>query len=344
MKLALPLILLPPLNILVMAEPNCIPRIKSAARRDNIDLSVLPFLDAALQGIASLAYTRVSSELPFFSNANRIDTHTHPVPSWFRDLQPLSAGRETPAWDPVSHLAFMAEHAIGRSILCMSTPQANAFPGEKEKTVALARLLNEFVAELVRVWPEFFSWMAVTPLPYVDEAIQEVKYAIEELGAVGVGVLTNHEGLYPGEGEFDPLWEYLQGRAEKGDGREIVFVHPHDPVIRLEDGRLVSSKPCECSCFIVSMVKSLTNNGKHLFVRGWANFTLRPRERFRASRRIGRSSGIRMFTGEYHTEQAHSLTSPIAFYLAFLKMRKRRARYMRRASGTTVRALCIPGK
>jgi len=184
--------------------------------------------------------------MPNFDNATRVDTHVHPVPSWFRDLQPLAAGRETPSWDINSHLQFMAEHSIKRSILCISTPQANAYPGDRSKTVALARLLNEFAAQIVRVYPSRFSFLAVTPLPYVQEALTEVGYALEELGAVGVGVLTNHEGLYPGDEKFNPLWEMLQERASVG-GKEIVFVHPTDPVLRLDDGSLVNSKPCESS-------------------------------------------------------------------------------------------------
>lgn len=222
-------------------------RIKENALRDNIDLTVLSFIEDALADISSLHTTRIQSQLPLFNNATRIDTHTHPVPSWFRSLQPLAAGRETPSWDPISHLKFMDDHHMAHSILCVSTPQANAFPDDRERTVALARLLNEYVSELVRVFPERFSWLAVTPLPYVKDAVVEVRYAVEELGAIGVGVLTNHEGLYPGETSFDPLWEYLQNRAENGDGKEIVFIHPHDPVIRLDNGSLVSSKPCKPS-------------------------------------------------------------------------------------------------
>ncbi|KAF2792277.1 amidohydrolase 2 [Melanomma pulvis-pyrius CBS 109.77] len=223
-----------------MTPPN-IPRMLRNAERDNIDLTTLPFFSHALFDISSLS-SPLTSPLPCFQNATRIDTHVHPVPSWFRDLQPLAAGRETPTWDISSHLAFMADHSITRSILCISTPQANAFPGEREKTVALARLLNEFAAELVRVYPERFSFLAVTPLPYVEEALTEVKYALEELGAVGVGVLTNHEGLYPGSESLEPLWKYLQNRESVG-GKEIVFIHPTDPVIRLENGTLVNSKP-----------------------------------------------------------------------------------------------------
>lgn len=221
-------------------------RIKANAERDGIDLSVLPFLKEALDDLSALSATRANSKLPSFTNATRIDTHTHPVPTWFRALQPLAAGRETPSWDPISHLEFMSQHSIAHSVLCVSTPQANAFPDDRPKTVALARLLNEYVAQLALLYPERFSWLAVTPLPYMPETLTEVRYAREELGAAGIGVLTNHEGLYPGEEQFDALWKYLQERAEKSEtGKEVVFIHPHDPVIRLEDGRLVSSKPCK---------------------------------------------------------------------------------------------------
>jgi predicted TIM-barrel fold metal-dependent hydrolase len=222
-------------------------RILANANRDSIKLSTLPFLSPALASIADLSTAPIPpNALPDFTKATRIDTHTHPIPDWFRTLQPLAAGRETPSWDPLSHLEFMASHDIAHSILCISTPQANAFPDDVEKTVALARLLNEFCAELVRVYPQRFSWMCVTPLPYVEEAVREVRYAIEELGAVGVGVMTNHEGFYPGEERFDALWAYLQRRAGEGGGKEVVFIHPTDPVIRLDDGRLVGSKPCKC--------------------------------------------------------------------------------------------------
>jgi predicted TIM-barrel fold metal-dependent hydrolase len=242
-----PLFLFVTLNIPVYimassSEPACITRIKANAQRDSIDLSVLHFLDVALVDIASLSQS-LASPLPNFDNASRIDTHVHPVPSWFRSLQPNAAGRETPSWNISSHLSFMAEHSIKRSILCISTPQANAFPGDRAKTVALARLLNEFSAELVRVFPERFSWLAVTALPYVTESVREVQYALEELGAVGVGVLTNHEALYPGDEKFDALWEYLQ---ERDSDREVVFIHPTDPVLRLENGTLINSKPCKC--------------------------------------------------------------------------------------------------
>ncbi|KAF2010716.1 amidohydrolase 2 [Aaosphaeria arxii CBS 175.79] len=222
-----------------MDRPSPVNRIITNAKRDGIDLTVLPFLDDALESIEAISQS-IRSDLPDFENATKIDTHVHPVPDWFRELQPLAAGRRTPSWDVDSHLNFMAEQKIKRSILCFSTPQANAFPADRAKTIALARLLNEFNAELGCAYPQRFSWLAVTSLPYLEEAIREVQYCLTELGALGVGILTNHEGIYPGDKSFNPLWEYLQNQE---DDRAVVFIHPTDPVIRLEDGRFLNSNP-----------------------------------------------------------------------------------------------------
>ncbi|KAF2007587.1 hypothetical protein P154DRAFT_391435, partial [Amniculicola lignicola CBS 123094] len=218
-----------------------IQRILDTAARGSINLFCLPFLSEALSSIAAISTPLPASSIPNFTTATRIDTHTHPIPSWFRTLQPLAAGRETPSWNVLDHLQFMSSHNIKHSILSISTPQANAFPDDKEKTLALARLLNEFCAALCETYPERFSFLAVTALPYVEESVREVRYAIEELDAVGVVVLTNHHGLYPGDVSFRPLWEFLQNRSSE---REVVFIHPTDPVIRVDDV-LIDSKPCE---------------------------------------------------------------------------------------------------
>jgi hypothetical protein len=124
--------------------------------------------------------------------------------------------------------------------------------------------------------------MTVTPLPYVDEAVMEVKYALEELGAVGVSVLTNHEGIYPGDEGFDGLWGYLQGRAETGE-REVAFVHPTEPVIRLDEGRLVNSRPCKSSDSTTFLPNRMfyrdtrrADMRQHRYVRALVNFTSKP--------------------------------------------------------------------
>jgi hypothetical protein len=234
---------------------DVISRIKSNALRDAIDLSILPFHKEALDSIASLSITAPDTNINIstldFSTANKVDCHTHPIPPWFHALEPMAAGRATPEWSVDKHLEFMASRGIRRSVLSVSTPQGNAFnyildeEERRKKTVALARLLNEYVAEVCRLWLGRFSWLAVTTLPYVSESVVEFRYAME-LGAIGVSVLTNSEGRYPGDEGNDALWEFLDARG----GRGVVFIHPTEPVIKLDDGRLINSRPCKSNTFL----------------------------------------------------------------------------------------------
>jgi hypothetical protein len=218
----------------------------------------------------------------------------------------------------------MASRGIRRSILSVSTPQGNAFNSEpnpelrRKKTIALVRLLNEYVAEVCRLWPERFSFLGIVPLPWVADAVVEAQYVLEEMGAVGVCVLTNAEGAYVGDEGLEGLWEFLNGRAKEDEGgrrREVVFVHPTEPVIKLEDGRLVNSRPCKFfplsssiahfniwTCAVVRHCV-LTETHKRPCVLDWESFTLKRRVRCRASLRLRLFSNSRIFTGVYRTAQ-----------------------------------------
>lgn len=67
----------------------------------------------------------------------------------------------------------------------------------------------------------------------------EAAYALDHLEAVGVVLLTNHEGKYLGNTAFTPLYMYLQNRKST---REIIFIHPTNPVINL-NGSYISADP-----------------------------------------------------------------------------------------------------
>jgi hypothetical protein len=345
----------------IMAQSSLHTRIQSAVLRDSIDLTSLPFHQEALDSITALSSTVNDIPSLDFTAATKIDTHTHPIPSWFHALEPLAAGRATPEWNVSDHLHFMASRGITRSILSVSTPQANAFLNEsdtelrKRKTVALARLLNEYVAEICRLFPNRFSWLAITPLPYVEEAVTEVKYAIEELGAVGVGVLTNHEGMYPGDEEFEGLWRELDGR----EGGGVVFVHPTEPVIRVDGGKLVASRPCKLLILlshnhIVTSVLSFSVryddqageskvniHAQHPYVPAWESSTLKPPAQYPASQPALQSSNSLICTGASRTARVLFQTSPSASYSAFQTYLRRRVRCIERDSGMIVRDPCF---
>ena len=61
------------------------------------------------------------------------------------------------------------------------------------------------------------------PLPDVEAAIAEARYALDSLGAVGVKLATNVYGQYLGDSVLDPLMQFLSER------QALVILHPHKP-------------------------------------------------------------------------------------------------------------------
>ncbi|MFD9223714.1 amidohydrolase family protein [Streptomyces sp. NPDC060064] len=58
------------------------------------------------------------------------------------------------------------------------------------------------------------------PLPHVDAALREVVHALDDLGAVGVGVTTTVLGRTLADPLFDPLYEELDRRGA------VLYIHP----------------------------------------------------------------------------------------------------------------------
>jgi predicted TIM-barrel fold metal-dependent hydrolase len=54
----------------------------------------------------------------------------------------------------------------------------------------------------------------------VEAALSESSYALDTLGAAGVGLLSNHEGVYLGDPRFEEVFAALDRRAA------VAFVHP----------------------------------------------------------------------------------------------------------------------
>ncbi len=84
----------------------------------------------------------------------------------------------------------------------------------------MARAANEFSAALAREFPDRFGYFATVPLPHVDLAIAEARYALGHLRADGVTLLANSRGIYLGDPALDPLMAELDAR------NAVAFVHP----------------------------------------------------------------------------------------------------------------------
>ncbi len=159
---------------------------------------------------------------------HRIDVHHHHIQDHYRNaLRDMAigeaGGRELPRWSGELSLGVMDRHGIAMSVLSLSTPGTHF--GDDAAARALARRCNEESAELVRTHPTRFGFFATVPLPDVDGATTEAVYALDELGADGIVLLSSHsDGSYLGDPRFDDLLAELDRRET------TVFVHPVEPI------------------------------------------------------------------------------------------------------------------
>ncbi|MER6209282.1 amidohydrolase family protein [Streptomyces sp. NPDC001642] len=158
--------------------------------------------------------------------AGRVDVHQHIVPAFYRDLLAQAGiaeagGRQLPEWSAESALELMDLLGTATAIVSVSTP-GTGFLTDPGEAADLARQLNEFSATLVAQHPRRFGYFATLPMPDVTASAVEAERALDELGAYGVTLLANNQGVYVGASGQDELWRTLNDRGA------VVFVHPAD--------------------------------------------------------------------------------------------------------------------
>jgi predicted TIM-barrel fold metal-dependent hydrolase len=98
-----------------------------------------------------------------------------------------------------------------RQILSLSAPPIEAINPDPQITRDLARLANDSQADLVRRYPERFAgFIASLPLNQPDESVRELERAVHDLGALGVQIFSNVNGLPLDDERFFPLFEASQ--------------------------------------------------------------------------------------------------------------------------------------
>ena len=158
-------------------------------------------------------------------SGRRVDFHAHAIlPSYANGLKRLGIdaaaeeGFPLPQWSEEAHLQFMADAGIDYTVLSMPTP--HTYHGDTALAREITRQVNEEYAALCRKHPEKFGFVAALPLPDVEGALEEIRYATENLGALGVKVASNSDGVYLGDPSFDPVFEELDKRGA------LVILHP----------------------------------------------------------------------------------------------------------------------
>jgi 6-methylsalicylate decarboxylase len=140
-------------------------------------------------------------------------------------------GEPFPSWKPEASLEIMDRVGIQCAVLSTPIPLDLLDTGAE----TMARELNDYAADCMSRWPDRFGFFASLPLPDVDATVREAVRVLDESGASGVLMLSNHAGVYQGDRVLDPLYDTLNRR------RAVVFVHPtacHSPIPVIQPSQL----------------------------------------------------------------------------------------------------------
>jgi len=95
-----------------------------------------------------------------------------------------------------------------RQILSLSAPPIEAVNPDRQITIDLARLANDSMAELARAHGDRFpGFIASLPLNHPLESVAELERAVSQLGALGVQVFSNVNGVPLDDERFFPLFQ-----------------------------------------------------------------------------------------------------------------------------------------
>ena len=158
----------------------------------------------------------------------KLDVHAHYLPEPYRQALER-AGHDQPdgmpaipAWSADEHVALMDRLGIAVSLLSISTPGVHLAEGVAAKD--LAREVNEAGRRAVVDHPGRFGLVGSLPLPDVDAAIAEIAHCVDHLDVDGFILLTNIDGTYLGDPDWEPVFRELDRRHAR------VLIHPTSPV------------------------------------------------------------------------------------------------------------------
>ena len=186
------------------------------------------------------------------------DVHSHMIPDSYLEAvkahgMEMDEGVPIPEWSADAHLKFMDEAGIKTSVLTMPAPQP--YFGNGAESASICRRFNEEAAALKALYPGRFLFCAALPLPDVNTALDEARYALEVLGADGVKLASNSYGQYLGDPELEPLMAYLNSR------KAVMITHPHKP--SAVNDKLIAAVPLASYEYLAETTRAILNMVAH---------------------------------------------------------------------------------
>lgn len=188
----------------------------------------------------------------------QIDIHSHAITQGYIDYikangAEMDEGFPIPSWNLERHIAFMDKAGIQTSVLTMPAPQP--YFGDAKASANVCRRFNEECIALKARYPGRFMFCAALPLPDVESALREAKYALETLGADGVKLATNSYGQYLGDPALDTLMAYLDAQ------NTVIILHPHKP--SAVNAQLIADVPMASYEYLSETTRTILNMIAH---------------------------------------------------------------------------------
>ena len=118
-------------------------------------------------------------------------------------------------------LRAMDQAGVDIAIVTLTSP--NVFWGSAAQSLEAARLMNSDMAAQQQRFPERIRFMCSLPWQHPKLALEELKRACDELGAVGVMQLASVDGVSLTDKRFAPVWKEIDRRGLP------VLIHPSAP-------------------------------------------------------------------------------------------------------------------
>ena len=156
----------------------------------------------------------------------KVDVHAHCYPKPYMDqIEKLGVGGEggvgvkVPVWEnSEARIEEMDSFGVDVQILNLSAP--NVYFPDQTLSKSLAEMTNDFLAGVVKEYPDRFRAVASIPLGNLDHAIAELGRAIDVLSMDGIMLGTNINGRPLSDDCFLPFFEEVNRR------RIPVVLHP----------------------------------------------------------------------------------------------------------------------
>lgn len=174
----------------------------------------------AALALPGCAVTSKNAEAPAVGKRALIDVHHHVwAPNFLKELEARKLA-EPPArnWSLNKTLDDMAQAGVTYTLTSPTTPAASF--GDVQTMRTMARISNEYGAQLARDYPQKFGFFATLPMLDVEGALLEIAYSVDVLKANGIAMLTSYNGKWLGDKAFAPIMDEINRR------KLIVYTHP----------------------------------------------------------------------------------------------------------------------